>query len=221
MVGLLSPAFLVASVLVIVTPGPDLALVTRTVVAHGRGPAVLAASGMILGGAAHVAFGLAGLGALLSESPHWRVGIQIGGAAILVAYGATGLVSGLKHDRLKSATTTPADHSERRAPEVRRAGWSHAALGFSTNVTNVKVALFLWAFLTPFVPPGVSLAAGTMVLATAHLSLAFCWLMIWTFASSAVLSRRSAGIVSRIDLASSSVIVVLGLSLLVRTVGQA
>ncbi len=218
---LLSPAFFLASLLVIVTPGPDLALVTRTVAAHGRRAAVFAAIGMIAGGAAHVLLGLAGIGVLLAESPQWRLGIQLGGAVILVGYGVVGLIGSTKRSLVNSPSADSVGGSGEPSRAARRTVWAHASLGFCTNFTNIKVGLFLWAFLAPLVPPGTSLAAGTVVLAAAHLSLAFCWLMIWTVLSSMIINDRPVGFAERIDVVASAVIVVLGLLLAARTLEQA
>ncbi len=160
--------FLASSLLVIMTPGPDLVLVTRMVLTHRRlRPAAIAAAGMISAGAAQAALGAAGLAWLLSANPALFTAFRVTGAAVLFGWAMVVLRSALR--------PAAPDASPPEPPPARRAFLQ----GFFCTGANPKVGVFLMAFLPQFVPRGADPASGVAQLAAVYLAIGLCWLLAW------------------------------------------
>jgi threonine/homoserine/homoserine lactone efflux protein len=144
------PAFIAASVLLMFIPGVDMALVTRQVVMHGRRAAFGTLAGLLVGGLAHAAFATIGLSAVLLASSTAYATVKLVGAAYLVAVG----IQTLRASRFNGSI-----HNEGKDLEsIRSSGRSmrlrHAfLLGFLSDITNPKVAVFFLTFLPQFVTP--------------------------------------------------------------------
>src|SRR5688572_8751384 len=80
-------AFIVASAIVIVVPGVDMALFTRQVLMHGRRTALVTLAGGCSGGLAHTVLATAGLSVILATSATAYTLVKIVGAAYLVVVG--------------------------------------------------------------------------------------------------------------------------------------
>ena len=164
---MVSAAFLVSSLLVIVIPGPDLALITQLVVVRGRlRPAVAAAAGMVTAGAVHAGLGALGLAVLLATRPALFTAVRWAGAVVLLGMAALALRAALR----------PVPPAAVQPPLPDRRAFVQGA---RCTGANPKVGLFLMAFLPQFVPPGVNPAAGVAVLAAIYLSLVLVWLLTW------------------------------------------
>jgi threonine/homoserine/homoserine lactone efflux protein len=163
---MISALFIASSLVVIVTPGPDAALITQTVLrSAGRRPALAAAAGMITAGAAHACLSITGVSLLLRTNSALFDALQLTGAAVLLAWGAWTLRESFR----------PADVGGAAMPEP---GGRHSfAIGFLSTITNAKVAVFLLAFLPQFVPAGHPPAATMIVLAAVYLLLGAAWLL--------------------------------------------
>lgn len=125
--------FVPAALLLNVTPGADMLFVAGAGAARGRRAGVLAALGVGLGCAVHIALAALGLSALLAASDLAFTAVKLAGAAYLVWMGV-----GL----LRAGPGTAA------APPSGRSVFWQGAL---TNALNPKVALFFLAFLPQFV----------------------------------------------------------------------
>jgi len=133
------PAFLLATTLVVVAPGPDNTYIAAVAVAQGARSGVLSAAGMAMGMVVHVTAAALGLAILLRSTPWALEAIRIGGAGYLswLAWSA------LRHREDPASGRQPRTS----APVVLR----RAVL---TNLTNPKVVLFFAAFLPQFVRRG-------------------------------------------------------------------
>lgn len=127
--------FMSAGLLLNVTPGADMVFVAGTAGARGRRAGVLAALGVGLGCAVHIALAALGLSALLATSAVAFTVLKLAGAAYLVWMGIAML-------RARPASAAVA------APPTQRSVFWQGAL---TNALNPKVALFFLAFLPQFV----------------------------------------------------------------------
>jgi threonine/homoserine/homoserine lactone efflux protein len=140
--------FIVAGLLLNVTPGPDtLYVVGRGVQMGWRGGAV-AALGISAGCLVHVFAAAVGLSALLAASSAAFTAVKLIGAAYLLYIGVRMLLA---------RPPAPADTSELPTLSLRQVFWQ----GALTNALNPKVALFFLAFLPQFVDaasPGKGLA---------------------------------------------------------------
>src|SRR3979411_2665004 len=85
-------AFIGISVLLSVTPGPDMAVVTKNALAHGRRGVVLTTTGIALALAIWIAATAVGLSALLRTSSDLLFVLKLVGAAYLAYLGLRTLI---------------------------------------------------------------------------------------------------------------------------------
>jgi len=139
-------AFILAGLLLNLTPGPDLIYTTASAARDGRRAGWVAALGISTGCLAHVALGAIGVSALLAASATAFGLLKLAGAAWLVWLGWRMLraptPSPTRAVRLGAA---PAD-----APRPLRAVFLDGVL---VNLLNPKVALFFLAFVPQFIDP--------------------------------------------------------------------
>ncbi|MEU0253538.1 LysE family translocator [Streptomyces sp. NPDC006184] len=168
-------AFLTSSLVVIMAPGPDLALITRLVLAGSPRTAAPAAFGMIAAGAAQAALGALGLAALLAARPDLFAAFRWAGAAVLLVWACRALRAALRPPGPEEpGPGEPAQPDG--PPRGRRRAF---VLGLLCTGSNPKVGIFLMAFLPQFVPAGMNPTAGVVVLAACYLALVLVWLLTW------------------------------------------
>jgi threonine/homoserine/homoserine lactone efflux protein len=131
--------FVVASLVLIATPGQDMLLVMSRSLSQGPVAGVVTAAGVSTGLIGHTVLATLGLGAILRTSEWLFLVLKLVGAAYLI-YLAFGLL------RTKSAELAPGGSSVRSLPRLFLDG------AFS-NVSNPKVAVFCFAFMPQFVLP--------------------------------------------------------------------
>ncbi|MFJ9991630.1 LysE family translocator [Pseudomonas putida] len=136
------------TLLAVISPGADFAMVTRSSYAQGRRAGLAAALGIALGVQVHVLYTLFGIAVLISGSPTLFVLMKTLGAGYLVYLG------------YKSLTNTQRIHLDSQEP-VNAAG-TFAALrtGFLTNALNPKTMLFVISAYTQVVKPGSELVVN-------------------------------------------------------------
>lgn len=136
-------AFLGVSALLVVSPGPDMAVVTRNALAHGRRGVALTTSGIALALVTWVSATAVGLSALLRTSGEVLFVLKIVGACYLAYLGIRTLLE---------SRARPADFLQGTPP----AAPSHAIFrqGFLSAITNPKLGVFFVTFLPQFVLPG-------------------------------------------------------------------
>lgn len=143
-------AFLVAAVVLAITPGPGIAYVVARTVAGGRFEGLASCIGTGIGGLLHVLAAALGLSLLVAESAMAFGMLKYLGAAYLVYLGVRML-------RRKDATFV--------LPGVAAQGAARALReGILVEALNVKTALFFLAFLPQFVAPALPLAPQLVVL---------------------------------------------------------
>ena len=138
-------AFVAATALLSLVPGPDLLFVIANGAAGGRRVGVVAALGMSTGLAGHTVAAAFGLGVLIRSAPQALTVVRIAGALVLVYLAITTWRSSRR-----------AGPSLRKvAPRSLRRTYSMATL---TNLANPKVILFYLAFVPQFVAQGTCTA---------------------------------------------------------------
>jgi RhtB (resistance to homoserine/threonine) family protein len=135
--------FLLAVVLLSVTPGPDTAYIVGRSVAQGRGAGVVSALGIAVGCLVHTMACAFGLTALLAASATAFTIVKFAGAIYLIYLGVRLILA--KPDSNAAAS---AEISAKAAPRPLRQLF---AQGFITNVLNPKVVLFFVSFFPQFV----------------------------------------------------------------------
>jgi threonine/homoserine/homoserine lactone efflux protein len=134
-------AFLVAALVLAITPGPGIAYVVARTVAGGRAEGLASCIGTGLGGLLHVGAAAVGLSLLVAQSALAFNLVKWLGAAYLVYLGIRLLRQ--PEPALAPATAAASDA----ARGVRRA----LIEGIVVEALNVKTALFFLAFLPQFV----------------------------------------------------------------------
>lgn len=150
--------FIVASLVLIVTPGQDMILVMSRSIAQGAGAGVATAAGVSVGLVGHTVLATLGLGAVLRTSEWLFLALKLAGAAYLVVMG----VQLLRTSRHELAVSGGAPRS---LPRL-------FVDGALSNISNPKIAVFYFAFLPQFVPPD----SGHPTLAVFVLGLVFAGL---------------------------------------------
>ncbi len=150
--------FVLAGLLLNITPGPDMAYIIGRSVQLGFRAGAVAALGISAGCSVHIAAGAFGLSAILATSAQAFFILKLVGAAYLVWVG----LSLLRH---AGAASKSADID---APATSLRGVF--LQGFLTNALNPKVALFFLAFLPQF----ISTEAPSKPLAFLFLGVVFC-----------------------------------------------
>lgn len=142
--------FLAATVMLNLTPGPDMLYVIATSVGGGRKVGVAAALGIGGGTIVHTCAAAIGLSALLMSSATLYDAVRYAGAAYLIYLGVRSFTS--KSARIGAFTRGQAS------------AWATFRQGIATNVLNPKVAIFFLAFLPQFVDPSRGSAGWQFVL---------------------------------------------------------
>ncbi len=132
--------FILASLLLIVTPGQDMVLVMSRSIAQGTAAGVVTAAGVSVGLVGHTLLATLGLGAILRTSEWLFIALKLLGAAYLIYLGV-----GLLRTRATAWVVTTS--SARSLPRL----FGDGAL---SNLANPKIAVFYFAFLPQFVSPG-------------------------------------------------------------------
>ena len=179
-------SFAVLGALLTVTPGLDTALVLRSAVTMGRGPAFATALGVGTGALAWGAAAAVGVSALLTASEVGYTILRVAGAAYMIYLGVRMVVGALRH---RGAADGP-DANEPAAPTV----WTTFGRGLLTNLLNPKVGAFYVAVLPQFIPHGSSPLLVGVLLALVHDLEGLLWftaIILGAGALRAQLARRS------------------------------
>ena len=131
-------AFVAASALLLVIPGPTILTVISYSMAHGRRANVPLVAAVALGDSTALVFSLLGLGALLSASAFWFTVVKYVGGLYLLFLGI----------KLLRAGISPAQLSAPAAPGSR---WRLFANTYLVTALNPKGIVFFVAFLPQFI----------------------------------------------------------------------
>lgn len=136
--------FIGASLILIMIPGPDQALITRNALAGGRLGGLATMAGGALGLSVHATAAALGLSALLKASATAFLVLKVAGVGYLLWLG----VGTLRAARRGEATT--ADEAE--SGDARHKPLRYLRQGFVSNALNPKIAVFFLTFLPQFMP---------------------------------------------------------------------
>ena len=148
--------FLIAAVLVTLSPGPDNLMVLGVGISRGRAQGVAFGLGCALGCLSHTLLAALGISALIAASPLAFGTLKIGGGLYLLWLGVQALQSrgGVK---IQSGTTSEDSLRQR------------FAKGLLANANNPKVIVFFLSFLPQF----VRVESGQVAMQTVLLGLTF------------------------------------------------
>jgi threonine/homoserine/homoserine lactone efflux protein len=161
-------AFAGVSLLLAVTPGPDMAVVTRNALAHGRRGVVLTTSGIALALVIWVTATAVGLSALLRASGEVLFLLKIVGACYLAYLGVRTLLESRARPADLLTGTPPA------AP-------AHAVFrqGFLSAISNPKLGVFFVTFLPQFVLPGEAVLPRLLELGVTFAVIGWLWMNVY------------------------------------------
>ena len=148
--------FVVAGILLNLTPGPDTVYILGRSIAQGRAAGIASALGISAGSIFHTTAAALGLSAILASSALAFGTIKLIGGAYLIFLGIKMILNRERELGLPSNFR-------------RRTKAAAFRQGILTNVLNPKVGLFFLAFLPQFIDP----ASGMKVLAFLLLGLTF------------------------------------------------
>ncbi|UBM24663.1 LysE family translocator [Pseudomonas sp. p1(2021b)] len=134
------------TVLAVISPGADFAMVTRSSYAQGRTAGLAAALGIALGVQVHVLYTVLGIAVIISQSPALFLAMKVVGAGYLVYLG------------YKSLTNTSRISLDGIGQSPRAGVLQGLRTGFLTNALNPKTMLFVVSAYTQVVRPGSPLA---------------------------------------------------------------
>jgi threonine/homoserine/homoserine lactone efflux protein len=158
--------FLVFAALLVIAPGPDLAVVLKNALVGGRRRGMLAAAGVVSSSLAQGTAAALGLGLLIVRSQWLFQTIRWAGVVYLCCLGIGALVSACR-GRYSAADPDPHRAALR--------GWRQ---GFLSNITNPKVLVFYLSVLPQFLHPGQTSVLRALALAYTHTALALVWLAL-------------------------------------------
>jgi threonine/homoserine/homoserine lactone efflux protein len=157
--------FLALATLVVVTPGVDMALVTRNALVHGRRAALLTAAGVNVGILLWVCAAALGLAALLAASATAFTVVKLAGAAYLVFLGLRAVLA-----RERAAPASGVRAAPRDLLAFRQ--------GLINNALNPKIAVFFTSVLPQFA--GAHPSAGALiVLGLIFSAIGWAWLLAY------------------------------------------
>jgi threonine/homoserine/homoserine lactone efflux protein len=144
------PLFVLAGLLLNLTPGPDVLYITSNALRLGARAGLVAGLGITTGCFVHVGAAALGVGALLATSATAFTVLKWVGAAYLCWTGGKLLLARAPQGLGLDDGAAPAQGHARVSVRAVYAG------GFLTNALNPKVAIFFLAFLPQFIAPEAS-----------------------------------------------------------------
>ncbi|QJW56406.1 Threonine efflux protein [Serratia plymuthica] len=154
-------AVVTITLLAVISPGPDFAMVSRNSLLLSRRAGVLTACGIGAGVVIHVSYTLVGVGVLIQQSLWLFTVLKAIGAAYLIYLG----VGMLRHAGAAAAAPSHADTDA-------TSDFAALKIGFLTNVLNPKTTIFIVSLfmqvVNPQTPLSVQIGYGLFI-AVAHI----------------------------------------------------
>jgi len=150
-------AFVLASVVLVLIPGPNVAVIVAASISRGSRHGLVAVAGTSAAMVLQLALTVLGMTAVLAVLADWFTWLRWAGVAYLVYLGIR---------QWRAAPDGPADNA---GPGLtKRLFWR----GFMVSATNPKTLLFYGAFFPQFIDPAGDIAAQLAVLAASFLVVA-------------------------------------------------
>jgi threonine/homoserine/homoserine lactone efflux protein len=191
--------------LLVITPGPDFAVVSRTAVARSRRAGILVGMGTASGIAVWVTLSLAGLGFAMAYLSGPLFALRLLGALYLIYLGARSLWS--------------AAHPQRSAQDTATQGHEHPlsmpswVSGFLTNIGNPKALAFFGSIFALFLPAHAPLWLDATIL-VGMVSVTAVWYTLVSMLFSLVPISRAYRRAQRwVDAVTGGIFVALGIRL--------
>lgn len=194
------------TILAVLSPGADFALVTRNSLLLSRRHGVLTALGIGLGVMVHIGYSLLGVGVLLQQSLLWFNGLKIAGALYLIYLGIK---------LLRSPVRRPGEDG---TAELGMSAWGALRSGFLTNALNPKTMIFVLSLFMQVIQPGTALPVQIGYGAIIVLAHVLWFVLVALFFSAPAIAGRLLAYKRRIDQVFGVVLVGFGLLLSVLSI---
>jgi threonine/homoserine/homoserine lactone efflux protein len=214
--------FLGVAALVIITPGPDMALVTKNALLHGRRAALGTSLGVNAGLTVWTVASALGVASLVLVSATAFTVLKLVGAAYLIWLGVQALRAARAHAVAGGDGGDGAgggggdDDDDGGGADTRKAFEARSGFrqGLLSNLANPKIAVFFTSLLPQFVEPGRSVLLPFLLLGGLFVMMTLAWLSAYALLAvkaSAVLRRRR--VKAALDRLTGVVLIALGLRL--------
>ena len=192
-------AFVAASAVLLVIPGPTILTVISYSVAHGRRANAPLVAAVALGDSTALVASILGLGVLLAASAHWFTAVKwVGGLYLLYL--------GFRHWR---AAASPTKVTSRAADGSR---WRLFANTYLVTALNPKGIVFFVAFLPQFINASAEVARQLLLLGITFVVMATANATLYTvFAGSASRLLSSPGARRRFNIAGGTLLSAAGI----------
>lgn len=197
-------AFLVATVLFVLTPGIETVFLINKSISQGRRSGVYTSFGLNTGALVHTLFGALGLSIMVAKSAIFFALIKYLGAAYLIYLGVA---------KVMSKKGLIADTNEEQKKDSAKSSFTS---GFVTNILNPKVALFFIAFFPQFISPTeIKNPVPFIILGVIYATMTTVWYLVLTsFAGSfSTKIKENEKIGVRLNKVSGAIFVLMGLQI--------
>jgi threonine/homoserine/homoserine lactone efflux protein len=193
-------AFVVACVVMNLTPGADTLYILTRSVAQGRCAGLWSALGISAGCLVHTTLAALGLSLILATSAWAFTAVKVVGGGYLIWLGLTALFG-----RRRSFSVDGTPQAQDKASKL-------FFQGLATNVLNPKVVLFFLAFLPPFVDPAAGGPLSFLVLGLTFFTTGtlYCLGLVLVSSGFTTFLRRRPGAAGWLNRGSGAVFVALG-----------
>lgn len=185
-------AFVLASLILVAVPGPNLIFIITRSVRDGRRAGIVSALGVETGTLLHVIAAVCGLATLITGHPLVFTVLRYAGAGYLAYLGIRAL---RRRPPAAAEAGADADSAEDVGRPARRRLLRLYIDGVLINLLNPKVVLFFLAFLPQFLPTGLTPAetrTGMLLLGAVFLTVALALDLCYALVG-ATLARRLSG----------------------------
>ena len=166
------------TLLVMISPGPDMVIVMRNTIVGGRASGLQSSLGVLAGNMVHITYCAIGIGWLISESILAFNILKYAGAAYLIYIG---VMSFRAKDMALSAET--------KAELQKNAGKSWFLQGFLNNILNPKGTLFYLGVFTMVITPETS-TTTTLLLVLIMMSVSALFWLFFVFTLDSTIVRN-------------------------------
>jgi len=188
--------------LLTITPGADMAMVSRSVFTGGRRAAFGTTLGICAGCFVWACASALGIAAVLAASETAYDALRLVGAVYLIWLGVQTLWMA------RTNLSPRPDDLPARGHPFRQ--------GLLTNLFNPKIAIFYSTFLPQFIAPGDPALLVSMLLASIHIGFGLAWLTLYAWLlSKAIEAFRGSRLRRALDALTGTVLVGLGVRLAV------
>lgn len=189
--------------LAVMSPGPDFIMIMRNSLVYSRRSGIYAAVGLGLGILVHVAYSLAGIAVVISQSVLLFNIIKVIGAAYLVYIGIKSLRA--KAKPAETVDTTQIKHDLTKLQAVRS--------GFITNATNPKATLFFLSLFTLVIQPTTPLQVK-LIMGVEMAFVTFLWFaLVAVLVSHKTVRNKLSGAQHYVERVMGGILIIFGLKL--------